>query len=90
MKNILEELWYGNISPHEEKAQNTPRIRELSRELCLVQKELLVRLEEKDRALFTRFSECENEMYALYMADAFARGFSLGVRLFLASFTENG
>lgn len=88
MKNIIEELWYGNIAPHEYGYKEIPRVLELSRMLNSVRQELTEAMDEEMRALFERYAEIHNEMTAHCECRDFTRGFSLGVQMILAALGE--
>lgn len=88
MKKVLEDLWYGNISPHEEGVSDIPRMKELMHTLNDIHKELYACLPKEACALFEKYADTYTEMMSLCECRDFARGFSLGVKLVFASFLE--
>ena len=85
MKDILEELWYGNICPHEEFGVHKDEILKLMRENGESSKELLAGMDEKMRERHEAYMDRVYESCALSAADAFVRGYSLAVKMILAS-----
>ena len=89
MNNILEDLWYGNISPAEHSfAQDS----EYAHLLLLVEqnsKKLNATLNPEEKVTFVNFKECSLELSELEERAAFNKGFSLGVRLMLAALSND-
>ena len=85
MKNILEELWYGNISPQEESWKSTPEMQEIMRKLKEKRAALQAVMPQEARVAEEAYMELYHEMTALYESYAFSRGFSLGVAFLLAA-----
>jgi len=87
MRNILEELWYGNISPQE---QSTEHNREIKSLLGLIGKNrdtLSADLSQEQKATLEKFEDCIVEMYSIVEREAFAYGFRIGGRLMLETLT---
>ena len=83
MRNILEELWYGNISPQE---QSTEHNREIKNLLTLIGKNrdtLSATLTDDQKKELEKFEDCIVEMYSIVEREVFAYGFRIGGRLMI-------
>ncbi len=83
MKSIIEELWYGNISPLESDVLNTPQLKELLGYICRHYKELEQTLSDEQKAVFEKLMDNRGEYSALSEAAAFVCGFKLGAQLII-------
>ena len=81
MPKILDELWYGNISPFEQCTRGDKRLKELLSLMARNRDELGETLTEKQKETLEKFEDCMNEMHSITERDAFSYGFRLGVRL---------
>ena len=81
MSNILEDLWYGNIIPHETFMNDNPHFKKL---ISLTDKnydKLIATLTELQKELLEKYDDIVDELHSLSLQTAFQYGFSLGVRL---------
>ena len=78
---VLEELWYGNIDPHEAILQNDKQFKNLLSLMGKNRDNLSDTLTEQQKELLEKYDEAVNEMHSLAEEAAFHCGFSLGVRL---------
>lgn len=79
--STLQELWFGNVNPSEDKiiTDKEQRIVEL---MAIHQEKLLSTLSNDDLDTFKKFIECSDEYSMLIEAQAFEIGFKLGVKFF--------
>ncbi len=77
----LEDLYYGNISPHERYIKRSTRVDHLVKLLCKNEEGLTVTLTEKQKVTFDKFKDCQNELSGLTECEAFRDGFILAVRI---------
>ena len=79
--SILQELWFGNVNPNEDKAitDEEQRLVEL---MAIHQEKLLSTLSNDDLDTFKKFIECSDEYSMLIEAQAFEIGFKLSVKFF--------
>ena len=87
--NILEELWYGNISPME--TSHIERNPEYKKALQLVNsnfERLQKTLTPEQGELLERYSRRRNEFGCITELDAFKTGFKLGAGLAMESLVE--
>ena len=83
MKNILGELWYGNISPQEDSRNNTPDMKQLMDYMARHHDDLLKTLSEEQRDIFERFDDCWSEYASLAEEAIFVYAFRLGAQMTL-------
>ena len=81
----VEELWYGNINPHDEFLYNNRQHKKLLSLVCRNRDELSATLTESQNEILEKYDTTLNEMHSLSAQLAFRYGFSLGVRLMLES-----
>ena len=63
--NIIEELWYGNISPCERDFKRGSTYSELLGYIVRHEEDLKKRLNDEEIAILENFTECTNEMYGI-------------------------
>ena len=83
MKNILGELWHGNISPQEDSRNNTPEMKQLMDYMARHHDDLLKTLSEEQRDILERFDDCWSEYASLAEEAIFLYAFRLGARTML-------
>ena len=79
----LEDLWYGNINPHETYLNGNRRFKHLLSLMGRSRDNLSDTLTEQQKELLEKYDEAVNEMHSLAEQEAFQYGFSLGVRLIM-------
>ena len=80
---LLEELWYGNITPHEAVLQDDKRFKSLLSLMGKNRDKLCETLTEQQKEMLKKYDETVNEMHSLTEQSTFQYGFSLGVRLMI-------
>lgn len=89
MKNILEELWYGNIIPMEHSVGGNVHIKKL---INLMEKNREIfseTLNDSQKELLAKYDDAVNEMYAEIEKDAFMYGFRLASRIVSDTFRND-
>lgn len=81
MRTTLEDLYFGNISPHERYIQRGTRVDKLVKLICKNEEELNTSLTEKQKESFEKFKDCTNELSCITEGEAFSAGFILATRL---------
>ena len=78
--NILQELWYGNIRPNEDKviSDEEKRLMEL---IARHNEALSYSLKNEDLDVFEKYVDCFTEYASLIEAQAFEIGFRLALKL---------
>lgn len=78
--NILQELWYGNIRPNEDK-DITDEEKELVSLIARHHETLSSSLKNDDLVVFEKYVDCFTEYASLIEAQAFENGFKLALKL---------
>ena len=78
--SILEELWYGNINPSEDKEVSDEE-KKLVELMARHQECLTSKLKDKELDEYKKYVECVDEYTSLVECQAFEIGFKLAVRL---------
>ena len=80
---VLEDLWYGNINPHETFLNGNCRFKHLLAIMGRNRDNLSDTLTEQQKETLAKYDDAVSEMHSLAEQAAFQYGFSLGVRLMM-------
>lgn len=80
---LLEDLWYGNVNPHESILTENRQYKHLLSLMGRNRDELSETLNDKQSETLEKYDEAVNEMHSLAEVEAFSYGFRLGVRLMI-------
>ena len=80
---LLEELWYGNVNPHEAILTENRRYKRLLSLMGRNRDELSETLTDKQQETLEKYDEAMNVMHSLAEVEAFSYGFRLGIRLMI-------
>ena len=80
---VLEDLWYGNINPHETFLNGNCRFKHLLSLMGRNRDKLSDTLTEQQKELLEKYDEAMNELHSVTEVEAFSYGFRLGVRLMI-------
>ena len=83
---MIEKLYYGHIHPHEKLIDPESRFTVLQDLLSTSDEDLTRMLPENCKGAYDAFKAAYDEMYAMAEKEAFADGFSLGLRLGIESY----
>lgn len=87
---IIEDLWYGNISPCERDIKRSSEYADVLKRIVQHEAELHARLNDEEKEILERFVDCSNEICSLSERETFARRFTLGIKLILeVLYSEN-
>lgn len=89
MKNILEELYYGNIDLQSRCYRQGSHIFEVSAEMVDIEEQLNERLNGEEKEMFKRYVEAYAELMAASELDAFIVGFRIGARFAMDTFMSD-
>ena len=81
--NILEDLYYGNISPHERYIKQGSKVEKLVKLICKNEDELNNSLTEKQKETFEKFKDVTSELSCITEREAFSAGFILATRIMM-------
>ena len=88
MKNIINELWHGNIVPQEDSRNNTKEMKELISYIARPNEDLEKLLTDEQKAIFEKYQDCWNEYVSLAKAAIFEYAFKLGMQIAIETVTE--
>ena len=83
MKNMINELWHGNICPQNDSRNNSPEMKELMGYMSRHHDDLLKTMTDEQKEIFEKFDDCWSEYMSLAEAAIFEYAFKLGARLML-------
>ncbi|MBQ6117686.1 MAG: hypothetical protein IJK98_00500 [Clostridia bacterium] len=83
---MIEKLYYGHIHPREKLIDPESRFTVLQDLLSTSDEDLTRMLPENCKGAYDAFKAAYDEMYAMAEKEAFADGFSLGLRLGIESY----
>ena len=89
MRNIIEELYYGNIDP---QARNTKRNKVVSKQMKVLsdaEAYLIEALTDKNKQLFIDYTNAWSIVNAESNLDSFIIGFRLGAKFTFDTFASN-
>ena len=86
--DILEDLFYGKITPWEDCPGNTEELRGLNQKMSQLSEILEERLDKETRSLLDQYLSNRADMEALLSCDSFKTGFRLGVQIMMAVYKE--
>ena len=78
---LLEDLWYGNLSPADRRLERGSLAVVLQNQAADAEHRLTQTLSQEQKQLFLAYESTQSHISATWEADAFARGFRLAVRL---------
>lgn len=88
MKNIIEELWNGEINPQDTLVDNNPHYKELQHLQSRNKAELFEDLSEEQKEKLEKNCDTTLEMNSVSEREAFTAGFKIAMRLAAEAFYE--
>ena len=86
--DILEDLYYGNLFPHEKCAKLDDEVKELLKLLNRNEEKLISTLSEEQKETFEKYKDCNREISEINEREIFLNGFRLGARIMLEVMEE--
>ena len=83
MRNILEELWYGNICQNTECRPVKKEVRTLMGYIANHHDELQATLSDKQKETLAKLDDCYSELTDISEREIFVYAFRLGARIML-------
>lgn len=77
----LEDLYYGNIAPYERYIKHGSREEKILKLLCRNEESLTKNLNNRQKEIFNKFTDCQKELSNITTRQAFADRFSLAVQI---------
>ena len=85
--DILEDLYYGNLFPHEKCAKLDDEVKELLKLLNRNEEKLTATLTESQKETFEKYKDCNREISEISECQSFITGFKLGAKIVIKSMT---
>ena len=77
----LKDLYYGNIAPYGRYIRHGSREEKVLKLLCRNEESLTENLNNRQKEIFNKFTDCQKELSDITTSQAFADGFSLAVQI---------
>ena len=79
--SVLEEFWYGNLDPAEHDANANKEYKEILQLISRNEEKLLATMNDEQKELFSRYTDCVREHQAMTECLLFQSSFRLGGRM---------
>ena len=89
MRTVLEDLYYGNITPSEQRMVPGSEMAKVVARVASCEKQLLEQLGEVEQAILTKFVRSQHEINSITATENFILGFRLGVRIMAECMDDN-
>ncbi len=89
MRKILEDLYYGNITPNEQRMTPNSELKWAVDRVASYEKQLMEHLEETDQAILEKLIQSQHEIDSITALENFILGFRLGVRIMAECMDDN-
>ena len=90
MRDTLEDLYYGNITPCDKRIKSGTTLQQTLAESERLEEQLDAKLDDAGKALLRRLSDAENEAASTIALENFILGFRLGMRLAVEGLLGDG
>ena len=89
MPNILEDLYYGNLSPSQRAVRSGSRVQKLAQKQSDLEAKLNGSFTEEQRANFEQYLSLCADLLDANCLDSFITGFRLGARFMMDTFLSD-
>ena len=89
MRNTLEDLYYGNITPGVQQMVPNSELKRATDRVARFESQLTERLDETGQTIRAKLIESKDEAESITALENFILGFRLGVRLLAESMDDN-
>ena len=89
MRNILEDLYYGNITPGAQRMTPNSELKRATDRVARFENQLTERLDEDGQTVLAKLVESQHEIDSITALENFILGFRLGVRITMECMDEN-
>ena len=81
--DILEDLFYGNLFPHEKCSRLDDEVKELLKLLNRNEEKFVATLTEEQKETFEKNKDCNREISEISEREIFLNGFRMGARIII-------
>ena len=89
MRNTLEGLYYGNITPGAQQMVHGSELQKAADRVTRFESQFTERLDEDGQTILAKLMESQDEADSITSLENFILGFRLGVRIMAESMDEN-
>lgn len=89
MRTTLEDLYYGNITPNEQRMTPGSELKRAMDRVAKCEEQLTKLLNEEGQQTLTRFIRSQHEINSITATENFILGFRLGVRIMAECMDDN-
>ena len=89
MRNTLEDLYYGNITPGTQQMVPNSELKRATDRVTRFEGQLTERLDKDGQEILAKLIESQHEIDSITALENFILGFRLGVRIMAESMDEN-
>ena len=89
MRNMLEDLYYGNITPSAQQITPNSELKRAVDRVARFESQLTERLDEDGQAILAKLIESQHEIDSITALENFILGFRLGARLVAECMDDN-
>ena len=89
MRNALEDLYYGNITPGAQQIVPNSELRRAVDRVARFESQLTEQLDETGQAILAKLMESKDEAESITARENFILGFRLGARITMECMDEN-
>ena len=90
MKNIIKELWNGNICPQTDSRNKSVEMKQLMEHMGIYHDDLLKTMTDEQKEIFKKFDDCCSEYESLAEEAIFEYAFKLGAQITLEALNSKG
>ena len=89
MRNTLEDLYYGNITPGAQQIAPNSELKRATDRVARFESQLTERLDETGQTILAKLIESQDEVESITALENFILGFRLGARLIAECMDDN-
>ena len=89
MRNTLEDLYYGNITPGAQQMALNSELKRATDRVARFESQLTERLDENGQTILAKLIESRDEIESITARENFILGFRLGARITMECMDEN-
>ena len=89
MRKTLEDLYFGNITPNEQKMAPDSELKKAVDRVAQYESQLAERLNEDEQTILTKLIRSQHEIESITALENFILGFRLGVRIMAECMDES-
>ena len=89
MRNTLEDLYYGNITPNAQDTVPNSELKRATDRVARFENQLTEQLNEAGQAILEKLIESQHEIDSITALENFILGFRLGVRMMAECMDDN-